>query len=1302
MATTIFNTFIIPGELINGELKISICFELDTDHPVLTSKQSEADIFAWKEVILQFPNMVRFMHQNGQMELIQKDGTKIPLTAIDQSDVNDAEEASKLWAQFLGYEDKGKGSFGPRIKNVNPDHISTAGMRTISRLPKKTLPMVITANAVTSQITTAVRSNFNNSSAMFPASVDKIFSAIELHPLVATSRTLDKSVMDGIGVAFQADVDFNQTRFKELKNKALYFKHTQLTNFSQDSLAKLSPDNRKKMDFMLDFQPVASLLLNEPEYIKEGVQKLGGSLPLRRFIGSVLDFKIPFSKFIEGDQGIQLSNNNSTSPLYKLIGSAISFQYVSKMIKEPNLNAIILAPINPQYATYYEKTLAKLTGKTRIISHEAESVQRNLAQAKESIGRDAVLSNLTLDMATVQQSKTAIVAAHTPKQKIAIQSSRIKLNIINKAAIKTSNQITNIQTKGQQLVVTDANWLKYDPNLPARVGTVIYEHDLLSGYVVYQRIKENGKVLSDWQSLSRIKEYFGLTTKVNKKFVPTELAIDVDSFVNSVVTDPITGNLQLQGVNTGFLFHFDGTTVSSRNPLRHYERQFENEQDQRDEDVLTTAENISTTPPEITALYIAGKKYIAEDYFPFKKKVNSKYVIARDFVFKTASAKKVTPRLKFSETRTYEYVMAMQYLNGYSPIDEVWLKKATDSDLKEYISEPTNFLRHDHIKEVIVSLGEDIFYPGTKKPKQQFTGETVNDLVIRKGTILNNDECVRYLTPSPVPTFQTYLWYDFEKNDDFSKSRGLSSAAMFPLYNKYQCEIKSEDEFKGKTGKTCKQNCGAFCGGTAQPPVYNGRLNYLPDPIVNGYHFQFYYDKDCTETADLSLYPDQYCELKKGIYPQLQPWAVKLVRTKPSKKYVTADPNTQELKIYVPDGKQIFATCLPTFNKAAACFEEEPLLIASIQEKSHSVMTVDPLRSGAIVLSFTSAIQRPLFEPEILDITFTKYKKGTPKRTSTSVTANLELRFEHLNHWGEVQVQGTQPTGELELYGLWDDYSTNKEGPQRSIDEKRTETETGGFVFLGKVEFKNPEESTSALPKKIAPDEIDSSDLKAQVVFEFDSSFPIHYFTPSVFKVRNTSKFISYFEDVNVNEKNKVAKEQFSRWSKETKQPEQNFGSISYLKNNGEVSATSGYLFNNQKPAIPVIQKIIPLIVRDDELLHVSYSERIRLYYDATVMGKDGRLGIIINTGNSVYSKYLLGYVSHAGIDSVMDNFDDRLNLNNNMLGKKSFIYDSPRLEREYIRKFKPTFDDLDVDGAEIGLISYIPAYDPSQELWYV
>jgi hypothetical protein len=69
-----------------------------------------------------------------------------------------------------------------------------------------------------------------------------------------------------------------------------------------------------------------------------------------------------------------------------------------------------------------------------------------------------------------------------------------------------------------------------------------------------------------------------------------------------------------------------------------------------------------------------------------------------------------------------------------------------------------------------------------------------------------------------------------------------------------------------------------------------------------------------------------------------------------------------------------------------------------------------------------------------------------------------------------------------------------------------------------------------------------------------------------------------------------------------------------------------------------------------------------------------------------------------------MDNPDDSLDLVNFQLARKNFNIGSAPLEKEYISDFKPKYDSDSetMSSGLIGLVNYIPLYDPQQDLWYV
>lgn len=1322
----IFQAFVVPCEIKEGKQRLSVCFELNTDHPVLKPVAGQAptsqQITDWKTAVMNFPEMARAIHRNGA--LIQT-GADDPIMLKAAGTDTDDGEATGFWAEFLGYKKLSEDKFEPRKKKRSG--IGPAGDPDMSILSNTvpTQPMTITGHAVLKYFDQDKKNAIKNRArANFPESVATILERIEQSELLKISNTgiLPANLTAGIQEAYQADQAINEKRFDKLIALSNYFEFSPHAHFNEENIGKLKAelnekDLAEKLDGLKAFHRVAQTVLNEPAYIQEAVQKLGAILPVRRFTRTILDFEMPDGLLPTGY--LQLAFFKSTEAVlaadfYAKATETIDCRFKTYIEHDQFLNSVIPAPINHEkYGQFYSHTLPKLSGKVEVATFESESVQRNFAQARDSLREQPELAKLKLVPSEFQKiTALATKSAKTTAEWLELQPLQIILERLNKSAIKMQNRIANVQTVGHNFFITNTEWLGYDPNKHTRATPFdVFEHDLLNGYVVYQRIKEGDKIKADWASISRVNEYFGLANKIST-FSTTDLAVGTDSFVNSLVVSDVAGQKpELKGINSGYLFKFDGITVSSRNPMKHYEREFEVEETRVSENMVEFAEQVRTSSPESTAVYLASKKLLSEDYFPLRKVPTSKYVVARELIFKKANDKR-PPALKFSRTLKYQYLMAGQYLNGYSPVNEKFLNSATDDMLAEFMTEEAVFLRHDHIREVIVSFREDIYLPNTKKPKKDHMGETITDLVVRKGNLLDNEQSVRFLLPPPVPTFQTYLWYDFDQDDSFSRSRKLAPFRLFRYYNKYQCELKSQAEFdSAKPEKNaCKQNCSTFCGGTAQPPVYKGELNYLPDPVVNGYFVRFFYDKELTQTAS-AYYPQQFCPMQPGDYPNLKHWTVKLLRKRRDMEYVKVIEAEQVLEVCVPDGRQVFAEIWPAYREDMACFSQELLHVETVKGCTEREMTFSPLHSSAVMLSFTSAIQRPLFAPQIISMNFNRYKKGAMQRNPAAVSGHLSLRFEHLENWNGIPVIGSQPTGDLELYGLWDDYSLQQEGPQKSItDKKKPKTDAEGFIFLGKIRFAQQGNSAEAYVEKMIPAEAADPDLAlstfiGELNFEFEPSFSIPYFSPSVYKVRNTSKFISYFEDVNALENELLNKELFSLWSGEFSASEHQFNPITYTELTGQVMASSNYLFNNLKPEAPVVEKIIPLIVRDDypEGRRVSYYERIRIYYRPALTGKDNRLGILTLENAGIYRKHLEEYISRAGIDSVMDNFNDQLELNSGMLGARNFNLDGELLEEPYKRKLKPVYDtSFSTPDQLIGLVSYIPLYDAEQELWYV
>lgn len=1300
--TPVFNALLIPGDLVNGKQQLSIALELNQAHPVLNRTAgdtvTENEINAWKIDVLNLPQLAKSLLERGT-------GNLPPLLLTSQNikiypvggQLNDLNSAKELWADFLGFETSG-GKIEPRKKNKKPGLLPDQQKKFIPSLsaqPKLTIqPHVVVQNVIGAQ---TVRTNLNT--------IEQVIEHLKEHPMIraCADTALDQKIAKGIAQAYEANLEMNNSRNNEINELVALYEIEPHKDLSAIQKKMVNSEAFRTVQKIADSYLRAKLLANEPGYIQEAVNKLNAILPVRKYLGTMLNFEY-------------LPPLAAPIPELKLAGHQdfeefINFDFVTKVTLDIKRNALVPFAV-PGYDTYYKYSMPLLQGKARIVSFETEGVQRNLKEATQTIAADGTLKRISIDEQEYKHYllNSKAVLKGKSADLVAYQDFQIRTEKLNKATLKLQNRIANIQTKGHEVFVNDAAWLAYDPNKDlADNRKELYEHDLTGGFIVYVRVLDGGKVVTDWTSINRLYEYFGKTGKGKERFVATDLAINTDALINSLES-AADGTTALNGVNNGFMYNWDGTILSTRNPMRHYEREYEKEADGIAARMQESEEQEKHVSAELLALVKATRGILRQDWFPFNRQLKpARFMLKRRFIF---DSDKLGPaaKLKFSDSKVYQYIMMAQYFNGKSHMTQQELRQLSATEnLDKFIVEE-KFQRHDHIRPLIVSLDEDIYFKQTKNIKPGFWGESNVDLVIRDGDIASNDVCVRYILPPPIPTFQTYLWYDFTGTDKFSKSRLLNKEERLRYFRKSQCELKNEEDFHKSKG--CKQQCAGYCHGKEQPPVYDDELLYLSDPVVTGFIVKFFYDEACLISAS-DVYDDVVCPFGKGDYPQLKPWKIVLKSGKSEQNKVESFEHQQVLEVSVPKGRQLFAEFYPVYNSKTACFAPALLNVSSLAPRGKDQELIfNPLYCSAVRLSFTYAVQKPLFDPVIQHVELSRYMDGSRNSTPGKITAKLNLKFEQLNIWNGVPLPESQPTGELELFMLWNDYSLHQQGPQKSIaDKKKPKLPEGGYVYIGKIRFEKPVHNGMSYLKNLKPAESGNeyaiSSYFGIVEFESGPSFDLVYHSPSVFKVRNTSKFISCFEPSNTASGAGAHKNDFSRWSAEfDAADEQYFEKLTYQQLPDLWIASSNYLFNNSKPQVPVVEKIVSLIKRDDYEggTKTDFSERVRVYYHPASSGKDFRLGILINEPQSVYPKYLNDYISKAGRDAVMDNPDDSLDLVNFQLARKNFNIGSAPLEKEYISDFKPKYDSDSetMSSGLIGLVSYIPLYDPQQDLWYV
>lgn len=1285
-----FNTILIPGAIINGNQQVSVCIELNMNHPQVNpgvKGDAENSTENWLTAVRKLPEMATALIQAAKDgKLFLANGQKL-VPSPNQSVPSN--RAAELWREFLGFSKDAGTTVQTRATLER-----IAKMSDILKLPvpeKLTLmasPVMKRSPEKAKELASDLRS------------VSDLTAHIKNHELIRSTigTGLSPGTIEGIALAFNSEQAMHVRRFEKMatfawKNQTgkqfmLYNKNVTDTLQKSDLI---ETESLNQAAVLLNFKAIFSMIRESPQFKEAAIDKLNNYLPFRKFVGNILEFEYPASSK-QTELKLLSLGNQANSPGDNLIKSELGFKLATRVITHPQTGALLPAGI-PGYENFFLLAVPKLKGNSKTISFETEGLKNNFAQAIRQINKDE--THKYLNFTAEEDKKFTNIRKLTDlvnlDARMAFREYLIKQAKFKQIGIKLNNTSSNLHTKGQELFIINENWLRYNPNMPERADPeVLYEHDMIGGYVIYVKIKENGKVINDWTSINRIEEHFGKPTQ-SKKFNRLDLGLGTDAVVNAMGIDAegtptsTPGNI---GINNGFLFNWTGQTISAQNPFRNQEQKDDDKKISLVEKVVALPAQLKESPLELSSLFISTKRLLEIDWFPYKQKHKGQYLLSRQFIAKKKGEKE-KPLLQFGTNRTYQFLMVAQFLNGYAPINENQLRNGQAESLySDCISKEENFLRHEHIRQLIISLDKDIYVLGTKQLKTDHLGESTNDLVIRKGEIISNDICVRYILPPEVPSFQIYNWYNFTRQDKFSRSRFLDADELYPFLERYQNKLEAS------LGKNS---------------IYDGKISYLPDPIVNGFRATFFYDRACTNSAS-GNFPDQNCPFEAGSYIQPKPW--KIILSKKSGKggaYVEQNPHRQVLEIFLPEGRQVFIKLWPTYNRAHACFSPDLLQHQSFAPDVTAEMTFDELHTSPTVISFTHAVQRPIFKPLIEKMLFTRYKHGFPNSTPSTTSADATITFEHLDVWDGLPLNDSQPTGELELYALWNDYSSDKKGPQKSIAQKRRHNlPTKGFVFVGKIIFHDSKENKDLKMPKPRPTQIGEhviSCFSRTCIFDFEPSFNISYYTPSIFKVRNTSKFISYFENINEEAENLLDKEEFSLWSPEFITAEKKMEKLSYQNLTKGVSATSNYLFNNLKPSIPVVEKIIPLIVRDEKIEEslVEYRFRARIYFKTDTMDKNRRLGILVGEPKSVYKNLLKEFISRAGKDVVTSTSLDSLNLPDDVLTATKINYSGEFLEPTYKEDFNP-IDDLVTGssvGEEIGLVSYTPNYDIEQELWY-
>lgn len=1315
--TDIFIAYAVPNEGSAERAGFSICIELNPDHKVFNSKDA-AEIKAWKEGVLKFHAVLAEKLKNLQLQI---NNVSVPATLVAHP-----EEASwkgrreAIWAQFLGFQFR-DGSWEIKQKK---------GITASTGQPEQPVIIEQTVRPVLQSTTIDVLS-----AGRLSAKADKTLKTLELGTLATTIKGMitprspegtaapspeeelqrNKALKDGINNAVEAYVMSNarrQQRIVEHANNQPYYNsvknemernvYTRL-EYSAVAAKMAGAEHTKALKNALEFvrqQALVELLENEPEYIRTGLDELNKTPLLRRFFQTLIDVTVEMT---------QLPAPDVTFFVKPVINAAEGFLNTS-MKTMCRRSKLLPSLVLPQISNgeiikdnRHLEALLKIGSNVEVRSYEQESVKENAIAALAAYNKlpeGLRTASLTLDV--YQKQSKLMLSTSTPQQLAAAQVAVLMLNKTQLGIARAMiNRISNIATKGQSVYLIRP----FSPLGENTTDGFLYMSDVVSGYAVFARKKGSG---DKWVSLTAIQEKIDLRATPGKTFLPAEQGVDINVGVQSTSDGNGTANGQLYDVKNNFLFFWEGTKVGAVNPMQ----QHDNEKPDTTQKINTLLAAQHDVQAEITGLQVKNKRVLAIDWFPFQKRKTDppELLLQRIPVMDGPGLK-----LKFGEA--YEYLMAVQLPNGYVPLKQA-IETASPAisaliaECKALPAADTVFKRHEHINQLQVSLASNIYQDDAGSVlKKNYPGESPTDLVIRSGTILNNDSCTRYILPPQVPGLQIYLWY---KREGRLKDVQLSPDASEEWYRRYQCELENEAAFKKnlaecedeKDCKGCRAGCARYCKGKNQGRVYSGQLQYLPDPVVTGFIIRFYGDPDrkvslANITGD--MYKDTFCAFNRKNYPQWRVWEFVLLKDRAEEAItskVSVDSNNQRVTIRLRKGMQLYLELIPTFLKEESLFFEAPLLDDRFFESGTGNDYSNPLYSNITKLTLTHACQLPVIVPALKDTMILRNiktydpQKGGIKEESFKAEANIN--FEHLNLWRGIPMEGLLSTGELAFYGLWDDYADNSEAPHKSIQAKRnSQAPAQGFIRLDTIKFAALQSKGTL---KMDPGTYGARDIfgfnHEIITFTAQPELTIPHHSDLVLKVRNTSRFSSYF--LGPRELTDSEKEQFSTWSAEL-----------LLRSDGKPVVPQAtdinkapYLFNNKKSPAPVIAKIIPLKVTDiyREGLNAvrERNNRIRIYFERTGMqitGKGQRIGLVTDASTSPEKKYVnyfesINAVSQAGSDIVTvrptaPSIDSRLSYANFSLSdEKNF--------------------DLRQEANMPNLLTFKPKYDKQQDLWYL
>lgn len=837
--------------------------------------------------------------------------------------------------------------------------------------------------------------------------------------------------------------------------------------------------------------------------------------------------------------------------------------------------------------------------------------------------------------------------------------------------------------------------------VPADVITL---NDVIKGYR-FGIIKDDPNMVI--RSLGRRRVHME-NLNLPEEFLIQDFSVSADTAMHATIVETDDRNVPTGQVNNRMIFESGILTWSGENI--GMPSVFSNPEDETNNEPRDNEGSISD------AARIVGEQFskvFSEEYFPIGVRYTSPH-LGGTSKLNLDNNKPLTIQYSFERNQklllgnTYEIVSTPEYKNGYAIPFEATANSAGLLDIKDpfHFQRVPSFLfkRNEPVKPIAFYAGNRLFDTSDElKPTayKDREGESLHHLVIRNFVadlnvqVITNQETVRYILP-PSISFEHAFWHN--------KIFEMDPKDSYSWYKKYQFPAspdKGDEDYQIENSIRMRDWYGKHC-----------TINYLPDPLVRGFRFEFYRDKDYKTKAN-EYEPFEKNEYYfKGAYPKIRSWRMVIQTVENGRPLLSVDD--EEIIIRVDKGVVLYVIARTILDKS---YEQQLEAFGNYNEFTR--MGNNELLTPVLKFSIVHATQRPSIIPRIRQ-TMVVHKE----MEDTTVFITNAVHIEQLGLFKDSKgvpkyLPCVQPTGNLEFYAKWEEY---KDDPAHLISEKDKwdPTMPVNKIDLNQFEAGGPDRSPAVFQAAVNFSEEQMQSMQ-QALFQVDETrnemwnYATHVridydnretkFQEKWFWVQNKSRFGAYYpQEAEPNESPLLEKQNIRTFPQ---------GALNRISRKPFLVR----ILNNRKPTIPLLHQrnMNLLVVQEDlavgpQLTRTQSMNRLRLYFQRgrLTSGKGERIGFVLNEAGSPYNEYFKkqGWISTVGRDIVSDSvkpFDALYKDGSVLLQRSHFVINDPPglkdqdgINNDDLESFQPKY------VASLGLMTYLPKFDKKLDLWYL